>query len=180
MALNRILVAQDQEESQVLRTDNRKKFIVNGGPEWQFLFGPDSVLSNSTQVLKIAVELDPVSLESLRFTAYLYNPTTGTADAAATCVFAVYLVTSPGWYETLITSFSGSVQSNGYFYATQTVNSLTPASLDGETTLMIEADITRLAQTYKERVYVNHLGVYESVIRLRKDVQFLQLTKQDE
>jgi hypothetical protein len=45
---------------------------------------------------------------------------------------------------------------------------------------MIEATIIRLGLTYRERVYLNHLGIFDSVTRLKRDVDFLSISKKDE
>jgi hypothetical protein len=45
---------------------------------------------------------------------------------------------------------------------------------------MIEATITRLGKEYKSSVYVNHLGIFDSMFRLKGEIDFLSLTKQDE
>lgn len=176
----RVLVAQDAEDCQTLRTDNRKKFVVNASHDWQFLFGPNSVITNSIQVLKIAAELDPDTLNSIRFTAYLYNPVTGDVDNAATCDFSIYKVAKPGWGDQLLTTLSGTFQANKYFYAEKTITDFLPTDFDGGTTMMIEVFVTRLTESYRDRIYINHLGIYESHIRLAKKVEFLELTKVDE
>jgi hypothetical protein len=176
----RLLVHDNTEDCQVLRMDSANRFIVNDSSDWQFLFGPNSEPSNSVQILKIAAQLDPVSLDAIRFTAYLYNPTTGNADSAATCVFNVYKVNSPGWQDVFLSSFSGAMQPNSYFYASQLLSTFSPTEFDGGVSIMIEVVVTRLGNVYRDRVYINHLGVYDSVIRLQNAVTFLELTKLDE
>ena len=180
MPITRRLVAQNQEENQILKVDSLKRYVVNDEEYWQFLFGPNSALTQSQQVVKLAAEFDTTDLSSVRFTGYLYNPRTGGVDSAATCLFSVYLVSAPEWSETLVGTFSGAVQSNNYFFSDIDLTSLVPAELDGDATLMIEARITRLSETFRDRVYVNHLGVYDSIVRLRNDVEFLDVTKLDE
>jgi hypothetical protein len=180
MAINRILVAQDSEDNQILRTDNRKRFVINSCEEWQILFGPNSLLSNSTQVLKIAAEFDTGDFNSIKFAAHLFNPTSGGVDNAATCEFRIYAVSAPNWTETLIHTVSGVELSNSYFFADVGLADLSLANLDGDSTLMVEAIMTRLSETLRDRIYVNHLGVYDSIVRLRSDVEFLDITKLDE
>ena len=180
MPVSRRLVAQHAEDSQVLRTDNRRKFIVNDIADWQFLFGPGSELSSSTQILKIAAEFDTQDFESIRLAAYLFNPVTGAVDNAATCTFKIYLVTTPNWTETLLTTVTGVQLGNTYFFSDLNVSALVPAELDGDSTLMVEATVTRLSETFRDRAYFNHLGVYDSIVRLRNDVDFLNITKLDE
>lgn len=180
MPIVRKLVAQDNEDCQQLKIDTLDRYLVNDSEDWLFLFGPNSSLINSNQVIKIAAEFDTTDLNSIRFIAYLYNPTDGSVDNAATCTFNIYMVTQPSWTENLLLTQSGTIQFNSYFLSDVSVSSLTPANLDGDTTLMVEAVITRLGDVYRDRVYLNSLGVYDSIIRLRNAVDFLDITKLDE
>lgn len=152
-------------------------------PYWQPLFGPDSLLSSSQQVVKCWAQLDTATLDRIRLVGYLYRPNTGATDSAATCDFRIYRVRDiniPQWDDLYLSTVSGTVQSNGYFFADVLLSTITGAQLDGDTTLMIECTLTRSGSTFRDRVYLNHLGVYDSVIRLQKAVDFLDITKQDE
>lgn len=174
------MVAQDQEQNQTLNVDNRKRYLVNHTKEWQWLFGPGSSFSNGERVLKIAAEFDTADLSSVRLASYLFNTVSGGTDSLGSCSFRVYTVTTPAWTETLVHTVSGSLQYNGYWYADVNLTALTPAILDGDPTLAIDVIATRLGETFRDRIYVNHLGVYDSIVRLRADVEYLDLTKQDE
>lgn len=183
MAIERKWVAQNNsEENQWLKIDHSSRYIVNCSPEWQPIFNSSSILSNSAQVLKLAAQLDTNTLDKIRMIGYLYNPTNGTIDNAASVSFAIYKVTDitiPKWDDQLITTISGDLQSNSYYFKDILISTLTGTSLDGETTLMIEGTAVRLGVTYRDRIYVNHLGIYENVYRLRQDVDFLNITKKD-
>ena len=180
MPIVRKLLAQDNEDCQQLKVDTFDRYLVNDSEDWYFLFGPNSALVNSNQIIKIAAEFDTNDLDSIRFIAYLYNQNDGSVDNAATCTFNIYMVGQPSWVETLLLTTSGTIQFNNYFLSDVNVNSLSPATLDGDTTLMVEAVITRLGDIYRDRVYLNSLGVYDSIIQLRNDVDFLDITKLDE
>jgi hypothetical protein len=180
MPITRKFVAQDQEENQILKMDSATRYIVNSEEAWQFLFGPNSAPSSSAQIVKIAAEFDYNSFDDIRFTAYLYNQANGSVDSAATCTFNVYTVVTPNWQDQFITAIPGTLQSNSYFFTTASLSSLTPADLDGSSTLMIEAVLTRLSDTYRDRIYINHLGIYDSLFRLKQEVEFLDATKLDE
>lgn len=179
----RRLVAQDnQDENQWLKVDHNSRYIVNDMSDWQWLFGPNSSLSSSSQVIKISAQLDTETLDKIRLVGYLYNTTYGSVDNASTVVFNIYRVTditSPKWQDEFITTLTGVQQSNNYFFQDINVSFLTGTNLDGDTTLMIEAVATRLGTTYRDRVYVNHLGIYESFLRLKQAVEFLDITKKD-
>jgi hypothetical protein len=184
MAIDRKWIAQDENDcNQWLKIDHSSRYIINHSPEWQPIFNTNSTLSNSSQVLKLAAQLDTNTLDKIRMIGYLYNPVTGTIDSAAGVTFSIYKVvdiTTPKWDDQLITSVGGIFQSNSYYFKDILISALTGANLDGDTTLMIEGVATRLGITYRDRIYVNHLGVYDSIIRLRNDVEFLDVTKLDE
>jgi len=151
MPVNRILIAQDSEDNQILRTDNRKRFIINTCHEWQMLFGPNSVLTNSSQVVKIAAEFNINDLDSVRFIGYLYDPISGSTAAASSCVFHIYRVVNPSWTDNLVFSSSGIELANSYWYSDISLSSLAPADLEGGETLMIEAVLVRVGETIRDR-----------------------------
>jgi hypothetical protein len=184
MPVSRKLLAHDNnQDAQWLKIDHSSRYIENHNEEWQFIFNVDSQLTNSTQVIKIAAEFDTSDLNSIRLIGYLYNTVSGTADSASSCTFKIYRVeniNSPKWNDLLVHTVSGSLEPNNYFYADVNLNQITGANLDGDTTLAIECLITRLGAQYADKIYVNHLGVYGSVLQLRQEVEFLDLTKLDE
>lgn len=47
-------------------------------------------------------------------------------------------------------------------------------------TYLIEVEALRVKRKYKSFVYFNHLGVFDSIVRLRNQVQFLDIIKVDE
>lgn len=181
MAVPRILVAQDNsEENQWLKVDHNSRFIQNNCPEWQFLFGIDSTLSTSQYVLKVTARFDDTSMNNIKLVGYLYNTVTAAVGSLDSCEFKIFKVELPEWTETLLDTFMGAEISNTYFYVNKLMSDFAPAELDGSTALMIECTAVRLGITYRDRVYLNHLGVYDSVIRLRNEVNFLEVMKVDE
>lgn len=184
MAISRKWVAQNEnEDNQWLKIDHKSRYIINHTSEWQPIFNLNSTLDNSSQVLKVAAQLDTTTLDKIRLIGYLYNPIHGSIDSAASVQFKVYKVadvTTPKWDESLLTTINGVLQSNNYYFTDIAISTLTGTNLDGDTTLMIETVATRLGITYRDRIYVNHLGVYDSVVRLKQDIDFLSLTKVDE
>jgi hypothetical protein len=176
----RILVAQDQEENQILKMDSSSRYITNDEETWQFLFGPNSALSNTSLSVKIAARFDDDTFSNIKVVGYLYDSVTASVMNAATCSFTISKVNLPSWSESVVTTLSGSQLPNSYYYINPTTASLTGVNLSGGDTLMIEATIVRLGNTYRDRIYVNHLGIYDSFIRLKHQVEFLDLTKLDE
>lgn len=181
MAINRVLLAQDQnEENQWLKVDSNKRYIVNDSQDWQFLFGPNSAFTASNLFLKVAAELNKETFDTIRMAAYLYNPNSGTTANTATVTFNVYLITTPTWTEQFVGAFSATQTYNSYFFSDINTSILAPIDFFGGDTIMIEAVATRLTETYRERVYINHLGIYDNITRVRQDVEFLDISKVDE
>lgn len=181
MPITRKLVALDNsEDSQILKLDNANRYLVNDNPDWQFLFGPNSAFTSSAQIVKIGAEFNKVNLDSIYFTSYLYNQNTGNVDNAATCVLNVYKVNNPNWTDTLIYSNSANILPNQHFYLDVPISSFPTVDFDGGDTILVQSEIVRFGQTYRDRIYINHLGVYGSIIALKNDVEYLDITKLDE
>jgi len=176
----RILVAQNQDENQILKMDSNSRFIVNDSFSWQFLFGPNSSLTNTTPLIKVSARFDDDTFSNIKMVGYLYDPVTASIVNAATCSFKIFKVTSLTWEDTPILTVPGVQLLNNYFYADPNTNLMPSVDFFGGESIMIEATVVRLGITYRDRVYFNHLGIYDNVDRLRKQVEFLDLTKQDE
>lgn len=180
MAITRKIIAQDDnDDNQWLKVDHDSRYIVNDMDDWQFLFGPNSSLSNSTQIIKIAAKFNENSFNNIQIIAYLFDQKNGTVASAGNYVFKIYKIADPDWTETLITTVNGTQLSNNYFYANPTLSALAPIDFQGGESIMVEATAIRSGITYRDRIYVNHLGVYDNVLRLRRDVEFLDITKKD-
>lgn len=181
MAIPRKIVAQDDtQEAQWLKIDHSSRYIENHSEEWQFLFGPNSELSSSNQIVKIAAKFDEQSFNNIKVTAYLFDQQNGTVGNSSICTFKIYSITGANWTETLLTTIPGAQLPNFYFYINPTITSLGTIDFQGGDSIMIEATVTRLSTVYRDRIYVNHLGIYDNVTRLRGDVEFLEVTKKDE
>lgn len=183
MATKRLLAQFDIEDNQPLRVTARSRYIVNGANEWQMLFNIKSSITAPQKELKVAAQFDTNSFDKIRVIAYLYSKETGNVSALSSADFSIYLVkdiTNPRWDEQLLTTSTSILQSNSYFFQEYNLTSLTGAELDGDSTLMIECRGKRLDKNYYNRIYVNHLGVYDSILRLRQDVDFLDIIKLDE
>ena len=176
----KILAQDDNDDNQWLKIDHNSRYVVNDMDDWQFLFGPNSSLDSGTLSTKIAAKFNENTFNNIQVIAYLRNVQNFGISGASGCVFRIYRIGAPDWTETLIATIPGVLQSNNYFYINPNLTSLAPIDFDGGESIMIEATITRFTEGYTDRIYVNHLGVYDSIVRLRNDVEFLDITKQDE
>jgi len=181
MPIVRRMISQDESDTnQWLKVDHASRFIMNDSPEWQIVFGPNSELTTSNLVIRVAGKFDDSTLSNIKVIAYLYDQQNASIGNSASCTFALYKVNNPSWSESLITTLTGTQLPNSYYFIEPATASLSQFNFDGGDTIMIEATIVRLGITYRDRIYINHLGVYDNLLRVRQDVEFLDMTKQDE
>lgn len=181
MSVTRKLIAPNKSnKNSILKMDSNKTFVVNQTKKWQMLFGPNSTFTNSSQVVKLSARFDDDTFNNIKIIGYLYDSKNNTVANSATCTFKIFKINNPTWTETLITTLNGTQLFNNYFYVNPVLSTLTPLDFFGGDSIMIEATITRLNETYRERIYVNHLGIFDNVFRLRQDVEFLDISKVDE
>lgn len=177
----RILVAPDNtQDSQILKADHPTRYIENHVSEWQFLFGPTSELDNSVQVIKAHARFNDATFNNIQLISYLYEPRNATVANSTTPVFKLYKVVAPDWTEELITTVGASQLTSNYWYNNLDLTTIPDFNFDGGDTLMVEASLLRSGVLYRDRVYINHLGIYDSFIRLKQEVEFLDITKLDE
>jgi hypothetical protein len=110
--------------------------------------------------------------------AYLF--TKHQIQSAESATFSFYRIGGTAWEEELVGQISGTKQSNNYISSNIDISALSPSILNGEDSLMLEVELVRRNKTYVDRVYLNHIGIYDSYLRLKRDVQFLEVTKLDE
>jgi hypothetical protein len=181
MAIPRIWVAQESDDVQALRVDSSSRYIQVNENYWQPLFQFEAELTLPTKRLKLAAELDYETFSKLRIIGYLYNETTNSIDSVSSVSFRLHTATGSGsWQDTFEVEIAGVEQFNSYYFAEVDITDLSSGIYDGSATIMIDGVATRLSDTYRDRIYVNHLGIYDSHTRLKKFVDFLDLTKLDE
>ncbi len=178
--IRRLLAQDDNDDNQWLKVDHSSRYVVNDMDDWQFLFGPNSSLNAGTLSTKIAAKFNEDTFDNIQIIAYLRNIQNFGISGASGCTFKIYRIGAPNWTETLIATIPGVLQSNNYFYANPNLSSLSPIDFRGGESIMIEATVTRFTEGYTDRIYVNHLGIYDNVTRLRQEVEFLDITKKDQ
>lgn len=109
---------------------------------------------------------------------YLENSNLGQKLTVTTPTFSLYFI-NPDYSEVFVASQSGVLTGNGW-QNSFLLSSLLPNFIEGQAALKVSVATTRLGIPRRASVYVNHLGVYDSIIRLRNDVDFLDITKLDE
>lgn len=104
-------------------------------------------------------------------------------NRSSACVvneFKIYLVNESDWSETLIDTVSALSDGHGVFYADIGQIDLSPIELSGREVFAVECVATRRRKSYRKKVWFNHLGCYDHLIRLRHAVEYLESAKADE
>jgi hypothetical protein len=102
------------------------------------------------------------------------------AKAIGSCTFKIYSVSvTDNWEELLLVTVSGNEINGNRFSASVPESSLAPTSLTGELTYRMEVEVTRQNKLYTDNFYFNHIGIYDSFVRLKSDVEFLDIIKVD-
>ena len=184
MATRRIRATINNTYVQPLKLATGRKLVLTPSAHYNsVLFTKKHKSGTLTSVLtkvKLWAKFDGINFDGIHLVAYLSKDDIAPITSGS-CIFRVYYVTDTStWTDTLIHTVSGTLI-NGKWVAAPTQIDLGAANeLDGERTLRIEAEIVRLGKVYRASVYVNHLGMFDSLFRLKQEVEFLDITKQDE
>lgn len=90
------------------------------------------------------------------------------------CTFSVYLVNETTWAETLLATGAG-VASGDKWTLDLTEAALGGQEIIGERTLKVYASLVRGTKTYKAQGYLNHLGIWDTALRTKLRVDFIEI-----
>jgi len=180
MATRRIRATVNNKYVQPLKMRMDRKLVVSANNDYtSILFTKKHKgFDLRSLVTKVWAKFNTDTFDGIQLVANLYKQN-DVLTSSASCVFKIYNIsTDQNWTQTLIYTTNGTY--NGNWIATVTQANLGSVDLDGEPTLKIEAVITSQGKEFKSSVYVNHLGIYDSLFRLKQEVEFLSITKKDE
>lgn len=180
MATRRVRSILNDEDVQVLKLGAPNNLVQNLGEEdHQILFS----LARKPPIYSAHAwaKFDSIDFNGLHLMGYIIKNDKDIIHAA-NCTFRIYeIATANTWAETLLYTAPGVQQVDGRFLLDVTQANLGITDwIDGERTFAVEIELSRFKKKFKKKVYVNHLGVYDSIIRLRQEVDYLFLTKLDE
>lgn len=159
----------------------KNKQILNQSTEYTcFLVKPSfRPQTENAYFVKAWAKFETVNFDGINLIAGLYKQ--AKLRTIGSCVFRVFAESADSlWNEVLITTVSGSALPDGRFKADVPESVFGSIYLDGEITLRVEVDVIRQDSVFKDVFYVNHVGIYGSFFILKKEVEFLDLTKLDE
>jgi hypothetical protein len=98
----------------------------------------------------------------------------------ASCTFKIYSVKpETNWVPVLLHTVNGT-QSQKRWTATLTQSDIGATEVDGDNVFLIEALLVKWNTTFKKRVYLNHLGIFDNLTRLKQTSDLLLVTKLDD
>lgn len=128
--------------------------------------------------LKIHAFFDSDNFDGFRVKAWLDSNSKSLSFYMS--AFDIYSVNINNWSETFITSKAATYSSDNTFIAHVTQSDIGSFETTGSEVYLIKVMGTRLRDKLGARAYFNHLGIYDSLFRLKQDVDFLDITKKDE
>lgn len=181
MASRRIKLTINNKYVQPLKLGFKNKHIVSLCNDYNSIMTKVShrSVSDSDYSIKAWLKFNTNTFDGIQMFAGLMK--NKQFKSIGSCTFKIYSISvDDNWTETLLVTSAGSVMPDGRFKATATESSLSPAELTGEITFKMEVDITRANKNYNEVYFFNHVGIYDSFIKLKQEVEFLDITKLDE
>lgn len=128
--------------------------------------------------LKIHAKFNGDSMNGLQVMAGVYKG----RDLKSSFISAItlYRVALDTWVETFITTNAPSEITPGTFSLNITQATLGLDELSGLETYAVEVVANRKRKKFSQKIWVNHLGCFDSINRLQKEVNYLHSTKLDE
>ena len=145
------------EDCQFLKLTTQNGVILHEGDDVQTIMTLGEPTINT---VFIGGEFDTTTFSDFRLVGYLMKNNSSVLSAAS-CSFSIFRVDQPNWIETPLYTAAGVLQLNNYWYVSIPETTL-GVILDGDPTLMVEATIVSFGKTYKNRVYLNQIGIFDS------------------
>lgn len=181
MATRRIKSTVNNRYTQPLKLRLRRKIVIAPGCDYVSILLSQKYRPTSPFDIKANVwaKFNTQTFDGIQLVAWLSDPSFEETSSSS-CTFNIYYVSAANnWAATMIATLPGTASGQKW---TATCDQATLGSaneLSGERTLLVESVLTRFTDTYKTRAYVNHLGIYDSLIRLKNDLEFVKVTKMD-
>jgi hypothetical protein len=180
MASRRVMMLTNNEYIQPLKLSFNNKKVITPNAAYNSIITKISFErpQNKEYRVKAWLRFNSNTFNGVQMVGSLFRGKT--AKTIASCTFKIYSIdVTDNWTETLLVTTSGTAVNQNKFTASSPESALAPAFLTGELTYKMEVEITRFSKTYSDIFYFNHLGIYDSFIRLKNDVEFLDITKKD-
>jgi hypothetical protein len=182
MATRRIKATINNQYVQPLKLRTGRSLVLSPSSSYNCVLFTQSHRASSPRdyQLNVWAKFAQNNFDGMHVLSYLEKG--GDIVQSANYTFKIYSIsTDSNWSETLVATKTGVVLPDGSFKCEVTAAEFPSGMvLDGDLTFAVEATCNRVKNKYTKKIYVNHLGVYDSIVRLRKKVDFLTITKLDE
>jgi len=133
--------------------------------------------SSSEVEVELHAFFDGDSLNGVK--AFSFLKLDGKKLSSSSGQFTLYIVDQTDFSETEIVSVAATETLGIHSVAIPAVDFL-PNELSGSEVYAIEFTCVRVRRRFKKKIYLNHLGVFENVIMLRRAVEQLFILKADD
>lgn len=133
--------------------------------------------SRDEHALDLHVKFNADTMNGIQIKAQLLKG--AKLSAMAIVSTKLFRVSEASWVETLVASPTLS-EGLGFFSGTVNQATLSANELSGMEVYALEVTSIRKRRTFKKKVYFNHLGCFDSIWRLRQEMQYAHITKLDE
>lgn len=176
--MRRVRVFNSNEDSQILHYGLKTTFIKQS-KDLQILTNT-KLVSNIPFVQNLWAKFATDNFEGIDclYTLEKSDKILSTSDIT----FTIYSVdSSQSWQKTPLSSKLGTRLVDGTMVCRFTPSEIgSLIDVDGELTFAISIYTSRLKRNFNKLIYVNHLGVYDSIIRLKNKINYLEISKLDE
>lgn len=180
MANRRIKATINNQYVQPLKLRTGRKLVVTPAANYNSILFTlkHRAINPSDYDVRLAAKFNSSNFDGIYITSMITRQ--GGSVTASDCAFEVYGISNDSlWTETLLTTVNG-VADGSRFIASVPASAFSSIELDGSTSLSVKAVLNRQSDTFTNKIYVNHLGIFESLFLLKQEVEFLDLTKLDE
>ncbi len=134
--------------------------------------------SKADYSLEVHVKFNSDDIDGINLEARLLN--NGEVRSCKNNTVSVYRIADGSFTRTFIGNFTPTLNGQVYNLDLTQVDFGSANELTSAETYLFEVTAQRQRREFRRSVYFNHLGCFDSILRLRKAVAFLNITKVDE
>jgi hypothetical protein len=181
MSARRIRFTLNNKYTQPLKIRMANKIVLTLGADYNSILftkrhkGYD--LQNPNIVL--TAKFNSTAFEGVNILAFMENAD-GYIYSIGSCVFKIYSVNPQTNWVPILLYTATATQNQKRWLTTLTQANIGSTELNGDNSFLIEATLAKWGRTFKKRVYLNHLGIFDNLTRLKQQSDLLLISKLDD
>jgi hypothetical protein len=126
--------------------------------------------------LKIHIKQDHENFDKIEISSFINGGIINPSSSGTN--YTIEVISKEDWQVvgSIIKESTGSKN----FHSTSFLLSELPFDFDGENTIRVSATTKRFSKTFVNVALFNYIGIYDSHLRNKKKINFIQITKKDE